>query len=153
MKRLIVPVLAGCAVLPSGAATAQLAPGYQQQSDSNIAHDQQTPDELRDRSTRNLITNKEEETLKNRAASRKVKGPQPASASDIVPGSEVRDAKGQMIGSIEAVDADGAVVVTETGKAKVPLSAFGKDNRGLLFSISKDDFNKLLVSANAASAQ
>lgn len=153
MKRLIVPVLAACTVLPLGKAWAQLAPAYQQQSDANIAHDQQTPDEVRDRATRNIITNKEEEAVKHRAASKKVKGPQPAKASDIVPGREVRDPKGQTIGSVETVEADGAVIVTPTGKAKVPLDAFGKDSGGLVFGISKDDFNKLVVTANAAPAQ
>jgi len=153
MNRIVVPVLAACAFLPLAPALAQLAPGYLQQSDSNIAHDQQTPDEVRDRATRNIITNKEEAAAKNRAASKKVKGPQPASASDIVPGSEVRDPKGAVIGSVETVDADGAVVTTEIGKAKVPLNAFGKDSHGLVFGISKDDFNKLVVTANAAPAQ
>jgi hypothetical protein len=76
----------------------------------------------------------------------------PAKASDIVAQAAVSDTNGQAVGTIESVDAEGAVVVTASGKVKVPLNAFGKNRRGLLIGMSKHDFEALVAKANESPA-
>src|SRR5947209_4217987 len=72
-----------------------------------------------------------------------------AKPSDVVAQAAVFDMSGETVGKIEAVDADGAVVVTAAGKAKVPLSAFGKNRQGLLIGVSKKEFEAQVARANA----
>ena len=72
-----------------------------------------------------------------------------ASAGDLAAGSEVRDRKGIVVGTIEAVEADGAVVSSARGKVKVPLDAFGKNRKGLLLGITKAEFDAVVASAVA----
>ena len=76
----------------------------------------------------------------------------PARASEIVAQAAVSDTSGQPVGTIESVDADGAVVVTLAGKVKVPLNAFGKNKNGLLVAMTKKDFEALVAKANATPA-
>ena len=76
----------------------------------------------------------------------------PAAASDIVPGAEVRDKRGKLVGSVESADADGAVVASAAGKVKVPLDAFGKHAKGLMIGITKTEFETLVASAVATPA-
>jgi hypothetical protein len=76
----------------------------------------------------------------------------PATAAEILLGSLVLDKSKKQVGTIERVEADGAVVATASGKVKVPLDAFGTDGVALLIGISKADFDKLVASANAAPA-
>ena len=71
----------------------------------------------------------------------------PASAADLVVGSQVRDKSGAEIGMIEGVEADGVVVASAAGKVKVPTEAFGKDKKGLLLQISKAEFDAAVHSA------
>jgi hypothetical protein len=80
-----------------------------------------------------------------RAASRAV----PAKPNDIVVAAAVFDLSGQTVGTIETVDADGAVVATSLGRAKIPLNAFGKNRIGLVIGLSKKDFEALVAKANA----
>jgi hypothetical protein len=72
----------------------------------------------------------------------------PAKVSDILAQAAVSDTNGQPVGTIESVDADGAVIVTASGKVKVPLNAFGKNRKGLLIGMSKHDFEALVAKAN-----
>jgi len=74
----------------------------------------------------------------------------PATAADLKAGSALRDVKGTAIGTIAAVEADGAVVDTGQTKIKVPLVAFGKDDRGLLLGITAARFNELVANAKAS---
>ncbi|HEX4737275.1 MAG TPA: hypothetical protein VH331_06920 [Allosphingosinicella sp.] len=74
----------------------------------------------------------------------------PAKPGDIVAAATVFDLSGQTVGTIDAVDPDGAIVETVAGKVKVPLSAFGKNRNGLLIGVSKKDFEMLVTKANAA---
>jgi hypothetical protein len=74
----------------------------------------------------------------------------PAKPSDIVAAAAVFDMSGETVGTIETADADGAVVVTNVGKVKVPLNAFGKNKLGLVIGLSKKDFETLVAKANAA---
>ncbi len=73
--------------------------------------------------------------------------PVPATAADIVAGSALRDINGAPLGTIESADAEGAVVAYGTGKVKVPLSAFGKDDQGLLLGTTAEKFMELVSKA------
>jgi hypothetical protein len=80
----------------------------------------------------------------------------PASAADIKAGTPVRDIKGVPVGTIAAlasneVVADPNQAVIDTGQTKigVPLSAFGKDDKGLLLSITAEKFNQLVAQVHA----
>jgi hypothetical protein len=82
----------------------------------------------------------------------------PATAADIKPGAPVRDVKGVPVGTIAAlapneVVADSNQAVIDTGQTKigVPLIAFGKDDKGLLLSITAEKFNQLVAQAHASS--
>ena len=82
---------------------------------------------------------------------RGVKGaPVPAAATDIVPGSPLRDIKGEPIARVDAVDAEGVIVVTGATKVRLPVNAFGKDGLGLLLGITADKFRALVVKATTS---
>lgn len=72
-----------------------------------------------------------------------------AAAGDVRVQASVRDSRGVAVGTIEAVDPDGAVVAAQSGRVKVPLDAFGKDPDGLVLGITKKAFERLVVAANA----
>ena len=81
-----------------------------------------------------------------------------ATAADIKPGTPVRDVKGVPLGTIAALgpnevvaDPDQGVIDTGQTKIGVPLVAFGKDDKGLLLSITAAQFNQLVAQAHAAS--
>jgi len=79
----------------------------------------------------------------------------PATASDVVAGAPIRDVKGVSVGAVatlganEVADPDSVVVDTGQAKIGVPLSAFGKDDKGLMLSITAQNFNQLVAQANA----
>ena len=77
----------------------------------------------------------------------------PATAADIVAGSQLSDSKGEPIGTIESVDAEGAVVASGTTRIRVPLESFGKNSKGLLLGITKGEFDALVAKATAAKPQ
>jgi hypothetical protein len=72
----------------------------------------------------------------------------PAKPEDVAIGSEVRDTKGLVIGTIESLSPAAAVVVSASGKVEVPLEAFGKNSKGLVFGMTKEEFDKLVADAN-----
>jgi hypothetical protein len=76
----------------------------------------------------------------------------PAKSSEVIAQAAVYDLTGQSVGTIETVDADGAVVMTAVGKVKIPLNAFGKNKLGLLVGLSKKDFEAQVMKANASPA-
>ena len=80
----------------------------------------------------------------------------PATAADIQAGAQVRDIKGVPLGTIATlgpneVVADPSQVVIDTGHVKiaVPLSGFGKDDKGLMLGITAEKFNQLVAQAKA----
>jgi hypothetical protein len=80
----------------------------------------------------------------------------PATAADIKAGAQVRDVKGVPVGAIATLAANEVVAdpnqaVIDTGGTKigVPLSAFGKDDKGLLLSITAEKFNQLIAQVHA----
>lgn len=74
----------------------------------------------------------------------------PATVADIKPGSPLRDSKGLAIATIDSIDGQGVVVNTGTTKIRVPLTAFGKDEQGLLLGITAARFNELVMKAQAS---
>jgi hypothetical protein len=73
----------------------------------------------------------------------------PATAADIVAGAAVTDSAGVQLGTIESVDAQGAVILTAVGRARIPAEAFGKNSHGLLLQTTKAQFDASVASANA----
>jgi hypothetical protein len=80
----------------------------------------------------------------------------PATAADITAGAQIRDVKGVVVGKIATlaeneVVADAGQIVIDTGQTKigVPLSAFGKDDKGLMLSITAEKFNELVAQVRA----
>jgi hypothetical protein len=80
----------------------------------------------------------------------------PATAADIKAGAQVRDVKGVPVGKIAtlaenevAADPNQAIIDTGQTKIGVPLSAFGKDDKGLLLSITAEKFNQLVAQVHA----
>ena len=62
----------------------------------------------------------------------------PVTAADVRSGMAVVDTQGGEVGTIESVDADGAVVATGKVRAKLPLTSFGKNNLGLVISLTRE---------------
>ena len=73
----------------------------------------------------------------------------PVQAGDVVAGKPLRDVEGQPIGQVASVDADSAVVATGASQVDVPLEAFGKDDAGLLLSVTAAQFQELVAQATA----
>ncbi len=89
---------------------------------------------------------------RDQAAKPSRKGPMPATSADLVAGSQIFDKKGVAVGTVDRVDSDGVVVATATGRVKVPLEAFGKDAKGLVFSVTKAEFDQIVAGAGSAPA-
>jgi len=83
----------------------------------------------------------------------------PATAADIKAGTQVRDVNGASIGVVATLAAneiaDPGSVVVHTGQSKigVPLTAFGKDDKGLMLSITAQNFKQLVAQANVQASQ
>jgi hypothetical protein len=71
--------------------------------------------------------------------------PVPVVPEDITAGSEVRDRKGVMIGSIEKVGKGFAVVASPGGKIEVEFASFAKNNKGLLINMPKARFDAIVA--------
>ena len=52
-------------------------------------------------------------------------------------GVSVFDSKGDLIGTIDSVSGDKAVVSTGKVKAEVPISSFAKNDKGLVLAMTK----------------
>lgn len=64
-----------------------------------------------------------------------------ATAADVKAGVSVYDQKGNVVGKIDSVTADGAVVSTGKIKASIPLSSFAKSDQGLVISMTKSELD------------
>lgn len=126
----------------STGASAQMA-----QPDDSFSR-QQIEHAPRDVTNQDIVDKAELDAISQKRASKragKTKGPVPATQNDIVAGSQIRDNKGEPIGTVDRLDFDGVVVATSKGRYKVPLEAFGKDSKGLLFAISKAEFDQMVT--------
>jgi hypothetical protein len=87
--------------------------------------------------------------VSKRAPKAKAEVAKPAAPAEIVAGSPLSDSKGQPIGTVESVDAQGAIVASGTTRIRVPLESFGKNSKGLLLGITKAEFESLVAKATA----
>ena len=60
-----------------------------------------------------------------------------ATSGDVTAGATVRDTSGGMVGKIEMVDSDGAVIATGAARVQIPVASFAKNHQGLVISASK----------------
>ena len=124
-------------VLGAGAALAQGAPGSS------------TPDgspALKSASPRNDVPD-EAYGAKARKRTKGKASLRAATTAEVIAGSRVSDSKGEPVGTIESVEADGAIVATGAGRVKVPVEAFGTNGSGLLLSVTKAEFDALVSGA------
>ena len=75
----------------------------------------------------------------------------PATAADIKAGAALRDVRGVPVGTIDSIADQQVVVNTGQTKIGVPLTAFGKDDKGLLLAITAQQFNDAVAKAHARS--
>src|SRR3546814_6121303 len=61
--------------------------------------------------------------------------------ADVKAGDAVHDTSGASVGSVEAVSASGAVIATGKSRIQVPLTSLGKNDKGLVISMSKAEPN------------
>jgi len=64
-----------------------------------------------------------------------------ATAADVKKGASVYDSKGDLVGKIDSVSAKGAVLDTGATRAVIPVSSFGKDEKGLVVSMTKAEID------------
>jgi len=155
-KAILFSIAGGLALVPAGAANAQ-APGGGAPANIGAPRPQ-------DVAAANRQVDSDYNTLAGRGVAvnnmdrKGTKRPSavPATAADIKAGAQVRDVKGVPIGTIATLgpnevtaDSNQTVIDTGHGKIGVPLSAFGKDDKGLLLSITAQTFNQLVAQANA----
>lgn len=62
-----------------------------------------------------------------------------ADPTDFRAGLQVRDVEGGLVGTVESVDSEGAVVNTGNRRAKLPFASFGKNESGLVISLSRSE--------------
>jgi hypothetical protein len=106
--------------------------------------------------TKASANTREEREEFNRAAGRlnrrALKQAVPATAADIKSGLAVHDSKGYLIGNIEAVEADGAIVASPQFRVRVPLEGFGKNKAGLILGMTKAEFEAAAAAVTAKPA-
>jgi len=64
-----------------------------------------------------------------------------ATSADVKAGVSVYDQKGKVVGKIDSVTSEGAVVSTGKTKASIPISSFAKSDQGLVISMSKSELD------------
>ena len=104
------------------------------------------PSEIRGPDTRDAEFNRMRNDVAGRAAgpTRSLR-PVPVSPEDVTPGSDVRDSKGVVIGSIERVGMGFAVIASPGGKIEVEFASLAKNNKGLLINMPKAKFDAIVT--------
>ena len=64
-----------------------------------------------------------------------------ATAEDVKVDVKVYDQTGAEVGKIDSVDSDSAIVNTGKARADVPLTSFGKNDKGLVVSLTKAELD------------
>jgi hypothetical protein len=72
-----------------------------------------------------------------------------AAAADVSAGATVLDTSGATVGTIEKVEGDKAVLSTGSVRVGIPVSAIGKNDRGLVIAMSKSEV-EAAAKANSA---
>ena len=75
--------------------------------------------------------------------------PVPIVPEDVTVGSEVRDSKGIVLGTIASVGMDYAVISSPGGRIEIEFASLAKNNKGLMINMPKSKFDAL-VSGKAA---
>ncbi|WP_395623217.1 hypothetical protein [Sphingomonas daechungensis] len=70
-----------------------------------------------------------------------------ATADDLKKGASVYDQTGALVGKVDSAKADSAVLNTGKARAEIPLASFGKNEKGLVVSITKADIDDQAKSA------
>ncbi|QNN65146.1 hypothetical protein H9L12_00325 [Sphingomonas rhizophila] len=79
-----------------------------------------------------------------------VRNARPAQPAEVVAGSALRDVNGVPVGKVESVESDGAIILSGEKRVKVPLTAFGKDDSGLLIAVTQTKLNELIAKVSSA---
>ena len=66
--------------------------------------------------------------------------------SDVQEGSPVHDPAGGLVGTVESVNENGAVVSTGSARARLPFSSFGRNARGLVISMTRAELETAVAS-------
>jgi len=158
-QMILLSIAAGAAFAGAGAAHAQSAPP--QAPAGNVggprpqdiaAGNRQSDADYNTLAGRGVAVNNMDRSDAKRASKRV--SAVPATATDVVAGAQIRDIKGVSVGVVatlaanEVADPDSVVVDTGQTKIGVPLSAFGKDDKGLMLSITAQNFKLLVAQAN-----
>jgi len=53
----------------------------------------------------------------------------------------VYDQSGALVGKVDSADSDGAIINTGKARAEIPLTSFGKNDKGLVVSVTKADLD------------
>ena len=64
-----------------------------------------------------------------------------ATAADLKAGVEVYDQSGALVGKVDSVGANGAIVNTGKARAEIPVASFGKNDKGLVVAITKAEID------------
>jgi hypothetical protein len=89
-----------------------------------------------------------DEAAGRRAGPTNSKHPVPVSPGDVTTGSEVRDSKGVVIGTIASVGMGFAVIASPGGKIEVEFASLAKNYKGLLINMPKAKFDAIVAGAN-----
>lgn len=76
----------------------------------------------------------------------------PAKTS-VATGATVYDTSGNVVGTIEAVNGDMAVLATDQAKASIPLSSFGTGEKGPVLALTREQINSQAGAAAAEAKQ
>ena len=71
--------------------------------------------------------------------------PIPASPEDVTTGSDVRDSRGVVIGTIDRVGMGFAVIASPGGKIEVEFASLAKNDKGLLINMPKARFDAIVA--------
>lgn len=71
-----------------------------------------------------------------------------AKSADIKVGASVYDQTGALVGKVDSVDANGAIVSTGESRAEIPLSSVGKNDKGLVITVTKSEIDAQAKKAN-----
>jgi hypothetical protein len=76
-----------------------------------------------------------------------------ATAADLKAGASVYDQIGGLVGKIDSADDKGAVVNTGKARAEIPIASFGKNDKGLVVTITKAEIDAQAKAEKPASTE
>lgn len=76
-----------------------------------------------------------------------------AAAAKVAAGATVYDTSGGVVGTIDSINGDLAVLATQKNKVSVPLASFGTGDKGPVIALTRDQIDQQAGAAAAQSAQ